>query len=40
MAKFSRALDRIPISEADRIIKTFRRVEENGEVRFVEVPQK
>jgi hypothetical protein len=37
MAKFSRAIDRIPLSEADKIIKTYRRVEENGEVRFEEV---
>lgn len=37
MAKFSRALDQIPLSDADKIIKTFVRVETPDGPKFVEV---
>lgn len=38
MAKFSRAIDRVPLTEADKIIKTFKRVETPDGPKFVEVP--
>lgn len=37
MAKFSRVMDRIPIEEADKVIKTFKRVETPEGPIFVEV---
>jgi hypothetical protein len=37
MAKFSRAIDRIPATEADKIVKTLKRVETPEGPIFVEV---
>jgi hypothetical protein len=38
--KFPAYYRRIPASEADKYVKTYKRVEENGEVKFVEVDAK